>query len=55
MRFKIIIIFYIQAIQGSYQYVSPDGTPVQFSYVADENGYQPKVCLSKNLYIKAKT
>lgn len=27
-------------VQGSYQYQSPEG-PVQISYVADENGYQP--------------
>ncbi|XP_059059989.1 larval cuticle protein LCP-17-like [Achroia grisella] len=27
--------------QGSYQYVAPDGTPVNVQYVADENGYQP--------------
>lgn len=27
--------------RGSYKYVSPDGTPVEISYVADENGFQP--------------
>ncbi|CAH0407746.1 unnamed protein product [Chilo suppressalis] len=28
-------------VQGSYQYNSPDG-PVEVSYVADENGFQPQ-------------
>ncbi|KAF6204947.1 hypothetical protein GE061_019113 [Apolygus lucorum] len=27
-------------VQGSYSYASPQG-PIQVSYVADENGYQP--------------
>ncbi|XP_026328835.1 larval cuticle protein LCP-17-like isoform X2 [Hyposmocoma kahamanoa] len=30
------------SIQGEYQYQAPDGTNVRFSYVADENGYQPQ-------------
>ncbi|KAL4706520.1 hypothetical protein ACJJTC_015718 [Scirpophaga incertulas] len=29
-------------VQGQYQYISPEGVPVQLSYVADEYGYQPK-------------
>ncbi|XP_018580260.1 endocuticle structural glycoprotein SgAbd-4-like [Anoplophora glabripennis] len=29
------------AATGSYQYTAPDGTPVQISYVADQNGFQP--------------
>ncbi|KOB73824.1 putative cuticle protein [Operophtera brumata] len=29
-------------IQGQYKYTAPNGTPVQFTYVADENGYQPQ-------------
>ncbi|XP_049865982.1 larval cuticle protein LCP-17-like [Pectinophora gossypiella] len=29
-------------VQGAYKYTAPDGTPVQFTYVADENGYQPQ-------------
>ncbi|KAJ8920806.1 hypothetical protein NQ315_004947 [Exocentrus adspersus] len=28
-------------VQGTYQYTSPDGTPVQVNYVADENGFRP--------------
>ncbi|KAJ8979025.1 hypothetical protein NQ317_003128 [Molorchus minor] len=27
--------------QGSFQYTSPEGVPVQIQYVADENGFQP--------------
>ncbi|XP_055372647.1 endocuticle structural glycoprotein SgAbd-2-like [Condylostylus longicornis] len=30
-----------QQAQGSAAWTAPDGTPVQISYVADENGYQP--------------
>ncbi|XP_018580253.1 endocuticle structural glycoprotein SgAbd-8-like [Anoplophora glabripennis] len=29
------------AARGSYQYTSPEGVPVQISYIADENGFQP--------------
>lgn len=29
------------AAHGSFQYVSPEGTPVKVTYVADENGFQP--------------
>lgn len=29
------------AVQGNAQWTDPEGTPVQISYVADENGYQP--------------
>ncbi|XP_011563889.2 larval cuticle protein LCP-17 [Plutella xylostella] len=29
-------------VQGSNQYTAPDGTPVQITYVANENGYQPQ-------------
>uniref|UniRef100_A0A336MGD4 CSON015012 protein n=1 Tax=Culicoides sonorensis TaxID=179676 RepID=A0A336MGD4_CULSO len=28
-------------MQGSYAYISPDGTPVEVSYVADHNGFRP--------------
>lgn len=28
-------------IKGNYKYTAPDGTPIEMSYVADENGYQP--------------
>lgn len=30
------------SVQGSYSYTAPDGTPVQMTYVADENGFQPQ-------------
>ncbi|XP_076651594.1 larval cuticle protein LCP-17-like [Halictus rubicundus] len=29
-------------VQGSYSYTLSDGSPVALSYVADENGFQPK-------------
>lgn len=29
------------AATGTYQYTSPEGVPVQVSYTADENGFQP--------------
>ncbi|XP_036333134.1 larval cuticle protein 1-like [Rhagoletis pomonella] len=29
-------------IKGEFGWVSPEGTNVQLTYVADENGYQPK-------------
>ncbi|XP_026486355.1 larval cuticle protein LCP-17-like [Vanessa tameamea] len=29
-------------IQGNFQYPSEDGSPIQLSYIADENGYQPQ-------------
>ncbi|XP_018580261.1 larval cuticle protein LCP-22-like [Anoplophora glabripennis] len=29
------------AAQGSFQYTSPEGVPVQIQYRADENGFQP--------------
>nr|CAI5864349.1 unnamed protein product [Callosobruchus analis] len=28
--------------QGSFSYTAADGTPIQLSYVADENGFQPQ-------------
>lgn len=28
--------------QGGFQYIAPDGTPIQLTYVADENGFQPQ-------------
>ncbi|CAF4777762.1 unnamed protein product [Pieris macdunnoughi] len=30
-----------QVVEGSYAYTSPEGTPIQVSYVADENGFRP--------------
>ncbi|KAL4113543.1 hypothetical protein QTP88_017152 [Uroleucon formosanum] len=29
------------AVQGSYSAITPEGIPIEVSYVADENGYQP--------------
>ncbi|GBP30858.1 Larval cuticle protein LCP-17 [Eumeta japonica] len=29
-------------VQGSSQYTSPEGVPVQLTYTADENGFQPQ-------------
>lgn len=26
--------------RGSYKYTSPEGTPIEISYIADENGFQ---------------
>ncbi|XP_015595821.1 endocuticle structural glycoprotein SgAbd-2 [Cephus cinctus] len=31
-----------QVIQGTASWTAPDGTPVQISWTADENGYQPE-------------
>ncbi|XP_012286591.1 endocuticle structural glycoprotein SgAbd-8 [Orussus abietinus] len=28
--------------QGGFSYTAPDGTPIQLTYVADENGFQPQ-------------
>ena len=28
-------------VQGKFAYTSPEGTPIEISYTADENGYQP--------------
>lgn len=36
--FYLNLYFFCQVVQGSYAYISPDGTPIQVSYVADENG-----------------
>ncbi|XP_034946168.1 endocuticle structural glycoprotein SgAbd-1-like [Chelonus insularis] len=30
------------SVQGSYQYTAEDGSNIQLSYIADENGFQPK-------------
>ncbi|XP_031640901.1 cuticle protein CP14.6-like [Contarinia nasturtii] len=30
------------AAQGGYSYISPEGTQIQVTYVADENGFQPQ-------------
>ncbi|CAB3236683.1 unnamed protein product [Arctia plantaginis] len=31
-----------QVVQGGYKYVSPDGTPIEVSYIADEEGFKPQ-------------
>ncbi|XP_019870353.2 larval cuticle protein LCP-17-like [Aethina tumida] len=31
-----------EEVQGSVKYTAPDGTPIQLTYVANENGYQPQ-------------
>lgn len=31
-----------EEVQGSFQYTAPDGTPIQLSYIANENGFQPQ-------------
>lgn len=31
---------YALYVQGSFNYPSPDGTPISLNYVADENGFQ---------------
>lgn len=33
--------------QGQFSYTSPEGEPVSFSFIADENGYQPTVSAHK--------
>ncbi|XP_026467200.1 pupal cuticle protein Edg-78E-like [Ctenocephalides felis] len=30
------------SVQGYSQYYAPDGTPIQLTYTADENGFQPQ-------------
>lgn len=32
----------VVVVQGSYSYSDADGVPVALSYIADENGFQPK-------------
>lgn len=31
-----------EEVQGSYKYTAPDGTPIQITYLANENGFQPQ-------------
>ncbi|KAH8301633.1 hypothetical protein KR059_007063, partial [Drosophila kikkawai] len=31
-----------QVAQGSFSYTSPEGIPIQITYLADENGFQPQ-------------
>ncbi|KAG6462058.1 endocuticle structural glycoprotein ABD-4 [Manduca sexta] len=32
----------IQVAEGRFSYKSPEGTPIALSYIADENGFQPR-------------
>ncbi|KAJ8668806.1 hypothetical protein QAD02_000065 [Eretmocerus hayati] len=32
----------VEVVQGQFSYTAPDGTPIQVSYVADENGFQAR-------------
>ncbi|KAH8408611.1 hypothetical protein KR215_008202 [Drosophila sulfurigaster] len=29
-------------VSGRFSYIAPDGTPIEVTYVADENGFQPQ-------------
>ncbi|CAH2007990.1 unnamed protein product [Acanthoscelides obtectus] len=31
-----------EEVQGGFQYTAPDGTPIQLTYIANENGFQPQ-------------
>lgn len=31
-----------EEVHGSYQYIADDGTQIQVSYIANENGFQPQ-------------
>lgn len=31
-----------EEVQGGFSYTAPDGTPIQLSYIANENGFQPQ-------------
>ncbi|XP_046746776.1 endocuticle structural glycoprotein ABD-4-like [Diprion similis] len=33
---------FAQVVQGSWSYPGPDGAPIQVTYIADENGFQPQ-------------
>lgn len=35
-------------VEGSYSYTSPDGSKVTVTYTADENGYHPKVSITRH-------
>lgn len=32
----------VKVAQGSFSYTSPEGIPIQITYLADENGFQPQ-------------
>lgn len=31
-----------EEVSGSFKYSAPDGTPIQLTYIANENGFQPQ-------------
>ncbi|KAJ8936982.1 hypothetical protein NQ314_012064 [Rhamnusium bicolor] len=32
----------VQEVSGSFSYTAPDGTPIQLTYIANEEGFQPQ-------------
>lgn len=48
--YAIVMLNFLQVVQGSYAYVSPEGTPIQVTYIADENG-KKKLYYLWNIYL----
>lgn len=40
-----------EQVQGQFSYTAPDGTPIQLSYTADENGFHPVVSISFSAFL----